>query len=145
MSYQWPHRPAYWSLDSSGDNPLSHEDATSLGFPSIMLWTDVHVLSWDETVYAGLRKFDECKGFNPESQDVAKELGYPLYEVSDAMERDLAVDREDGRDDSTWDDECFVTLEDYVREMEPDSDSDSDSDPDPDPVSLIEELTGEDV
>ncbi|KAF7374291.1 hypothetical protein MSAN_00312300 [Mycena sanguinolenta] len=72
MSYQWPHRPAYWSLDSSGDNPLSHEDATSLGFPSIMLWTDVHVLSWDETVYAGLRKFDEGKGFNPESQDVAK-------------------------------------------------------------------------
>ncbi|KAF7374303.1 hypothetical protein MSAN_00313500 [Mycena sanguinolenta] len=154
MSYRWPHRPAYWSLDSSGDNPLSHEDASSLGFPSIRLLTHVDVLSWDETVYVGLHKFDECKGFNPESQDVAKELGYPLYEISDgkwierflaSMEWDLAMDREDGSDDSPWDAECCMTLDDYMREMEPDSDSDSDSDPDPDPVSLIEELTGEDV
>ena len=45
------------------------------------------------------------------------------------MEWDLAVDREDGRDDS---DEIFVTLNRFV-EMEPDSD----------PVSSIEELAGE--
>ena len=83
MSYRWPHRPAYWSLDPYGANPLSHEDASSLGFPPITLMTDVYASFWDKTVYAGLRKFDECKGFNPESQDVAKELGYPLYEVSD--------------------------------------------------------------
>ncbi|KAF7374297.1 hypothetical protein MSAN_00312900 [Mycena sanguinolenta] len=134
MSYQWPHHPAYWSLDPYGDNPLSHENASSLGFPPITLNTFVGASYWDETVYAGLRKFDECKGFNPESQDVAKKLGYPLYEVSDAMEWDLAVDREDGCNDSTWYEEICMTLEDYMREVEPDLD----------PVSSIEELAEED-
>ncbi|KAF7374295.1 hypothetical protein MSAN_00312700 [Mycena sanguinolenta] len=133
MSYRWPHRPAYWSLNSSGDDPLSHEDASSLGFPPITLSTSVDGLSWDETVYTGLRKFDECKGFNPESQDIAKKLGYPLYEVSDALEWDLAVDREDRRNDLTSElTELHVALENYMLEMEPDSDS----------VGLIEELAG---
>ncbi|KAJ6474241.1 hypothetical protein C8R45DRAFT_907422 [Mycena sanguinolenta] len=80
-SLRWPDRPAYWSLDPSGSNPLSHKEASSLGFPPIIPGTTVCVSSWDENVYAGLRKFDESKDFDPESQDVAWELGYPLYEV----------------------------------------------------------------
>ncbi|KAF7364419.1 hypothetical protein MSAN_01102800 [Mycena sanguinolenta] len=80
-SVQWPDRPAYWSLNPSGSNPLSHEEASSLGFPSITPITEVFFSCWDETVYAGLRKFDECKGFDPESQDLAKELGCPLFEI----------------------------------------------------------------
>ncbi|KAJ7755486.1 hypothetical protein B0H16DRAFT_715739 [Mycena metata] len=38
--------------------------------------------SWDASVYAGLRKFHRAKGFDPDSQDVARHLGYPLYQVS---------------------------------------------------------------
>jgi hypothetical protein len=77
----WSADAAYWSLDPSGSNKLSHEESSRLGFPSIELRINVYALSWDETVYAGLRKFDECKGFDPESQDVARELGYPLFKV----------------------------------------------------------------
>ncbi|KAF7364404.1 hypothetical protein MSAN_01101100 [Mycena sanguinolenta] len=81
ISVRWPDRPAYWSLDPSGSIPLSPEEASRLGFPSITPITQVYASSWDESVYAGIRKFDESKGFVPESQELAKELGYPLYEV----------------------------------------------------------------
>jgi hypothetical protein len=38
--------------------------------------------SWDPSVYAGLRKFHQAKDFDPESQDVARHLGHPLYQLS---------------------------------------------------------------
>jgi hypothetical protein len=81
-SFRWPDRPAYWSLDCTGSEPLSAEEASCLGFPSIQLTTRIGVKFWDETVYAGVRKFHAAKGFDPDSQDVARELGYPLYELS---------------------------------------------------------------
>jgi hypothetical protein len=55
------------------------EDATALGFPSLSLSTKIWGFSWDESVYAGLRQFHEAKGFDPDSQDVARHLGQPLY------------------------------------------------------------------
>ncbi|KAF7364441.1 hypothetical protein MSAN_01105200 [Mycena sanguinolenta] len=114
-SFRWPDRPAYWSLNPSGSNPLSHEEASSLGFPTITRKTWVRTTFWDETVYTGLRKFDECKGFDPESQDLAKELGFPLFEVSDgdvlAMEWDL-VDRDYASDYSiSYSEEEYATID----------------------------------
>ncbi|KAJ7863402.1 hypothetical protein B0H13DRAFT_2565184 [Mycena leptocephala] len=46
-SFRWPECPAYWSLDPSGVEHLSMEDATRLGFPSISLSTNVYGKSWD--------------------------------------------------------------------------------------------------
>ncbi|KAJ6464518.1 hypothetical protein C8R45DRAFT_501252 [Mycena sanguinolenta] len=79
--YQWPARPAYWSLDTSGTTRLSTEDARILGFPAIHIETIVYGLSWDHSVYKGLRRFHAGKGFNPDGREVARRLGYPLYEV----------------------------------------------------------------
>ncbi|KAJ6474207.1 hypothetical protein C8R45DRAFT_1011180 [Mycena sanguinolenta] len=110
-------RPAYWSLDPSGSNPLNHEEASSLGFPSIARRTEVSAISWNETVYSGLRKFDECKGFDPKSQDLAKELGYPLFDISvPAVELDWTLD----------DYLTSFSEEEYTTEDELESDSDSD-------------------
>ncbi|KAF7333217.1 hypothetical protein MSAN_02429000 [Mycena sanguinolenta] len=99
VSYGWPDRPAYWSHDPSGGMPLSVEEATNSGFPPIRLSTTVHGMFWNETVYAGLRKFHVGKGVDPERQDVAFELGYPLYELSvpvpDARGSDLAANRDE--------------------------------------------------
>ncbi|KAJ7732281.1 hypothetical protein B0H16DRAFT_1427137, partial [Mycena metata] len=81
-SFRWPDCPAYWSLDPSGGNRLSAEEATQLGFPSLQLNTQVHGYSWDASVYAGLRQFHQAKGFNPDSQDIARHLGYPLFQLS---------------------------------------------------------------
>ncbi|KAJ7107486.1 hypothetical protein C8R44DRAFT_597450, partial [Mycena epipterygia] len=68
---------AYWSLDPSGAQSLTPEEADRLGFPSIKASTEVRTRSWDASVYAGLRKFHEAKGFDPDSQDVARHLGEP--------------------------------------------------------------------
>ncbi|KAF7353237.1 hypothetical protein MSAN_01511500 [Mycena sanguinolenta] len=79
--YQWPACPAYWSLDPSGADHLSTEDAKNLGFPAIHIETRMLGSSWDCSVYEGLRRFHEGKGYDPESREVARRLGYPLFEV----------------------------------------------------------------
>ncbi|KAJ7710252.1 hypothetical protein B0H16DRAFT_1820981, partial [Mycena metata] len=68
-SFKWPNRPAYWSLDPDGIEVLSTEEAERLGFPPFRLATEIKRMSWDASVYAGLRKFHQAKGFDPDSQD----------------------------------------------------------------------------
>ncbi|KAJ7094199.1 hypothetical protein C8R44DRAFT_718609 [Mycena epipterygia] len=77
-----PECPAYWSLDPSGNQRLSPEEASGLGFPSFELDVTVVMKSWHESVYAALSRFHAGKGFDPNSQDLARHLGHPLYELS---------------------------------------------------------------
>jgi hypothetical protein len=58
------------------------EDATALAFPSISLSTKIDGWSWDGSVYAGLRQFHQAKGFDPDSQDIARHLEEPLYNLA---------------------------------------------------------------
>jgi hypothetical protein len=85
-SFRWSECPAYWSLDPSGVERLSAEDATYLGFPSISLSTEIGGRSWDGSVYAGLCQFHQATGFDPDSQDVAWDLGQPIYQLSNEMD-----------------------------------------------------------
>jgi hypothetical protein len=64
-SFQWPYRPAYWSLSPSGTFPLSTEDANMLRFPIIHIETCIVGLSWDDGFYNALRRFQQGKGLNP--------------------------------------------------------------------------------
>ncbi|KAF8214466.1 hypothetical protein K438DRAFT_880481 [Mycena galopus ATCC 62051] len=73
---------AYWSVDPSGAERLSVEEARTLGLPDINSWMEVSVKYWDRSDYDGICQFHEAKGFDPYSQDVAIELGYPLFQVS---------------------------------------------------------------
>ncbi|KAJ6449383.1 hypothetical protein C8R45DRAFT_1224458 [Mycena sanguinolenta] len=82
MDFETGPVPAYWSLHPCGGMPLTVEEATSLGFPPIKLSTRVYGMFWDGNVYRGLHKFNVEKGFDPDIQDVACALGYPLYEIS---------------------------------------------------------------
>ncbi|KAF7337205.1 hypothetical protein MSAN_02272800 [Mycena sanguinolenta] len=81
-SLKWPECPAYWSLDPSGAVPLSSEDAKTLGFPIIHIETFLYGYFWDESVHQGVRQFHAGKGFDPDSQDMARDLGYPLFAIS---------------------------------------------------------------
>ncbi|KAJ7910821.1 hypothetical protein B0H13DRAFT_2484730, partial [Mycena leptocephala] len=95
-SFRWPECPAYWSLDQSGVERLSMEDAARLGFPSISLSTHIQGRCWDDNVYAGLRQFHQAKGFDPDSQDIARHLGEPLYQLSNEIDAPFAhVEEED--------------------------------------------------
>ncbi|KAF7337147.1 hypothetical protein MVEN_02152700 [Mycena venus] len=85
-SFAWPDSPAYWSLDSLGVNRLSTEEATRLGFPTIQPETQIRGCHWDDSVYAGLRQFHQAKGFDPDSQDIAKHLEYPLFQLANEVE-----------------------------------------------------------
>ncbi|KAJ7681990.1 hypothetical protein DFH06DRAFT_285196 [Mycena polygramma] len=89
-NFCWPKRPAYWAVDPSGIDRLTAKEATQLGFPSIELETRIGLESWDTSVYAGLREFHVGKGFDPDSQDLARHLGYPLYEVIGEVEAPCA-------------------------------------------------------
>ncbi|KAJ6480424.1 hypothetical protein C8R45DRAFT_777016, partial [Mycena sanguinolenta] len=71
----------YWSLHSSGADRLSTKEATHLGFPSLCLTATATGDSWDACVYEGLRQFHRAKGFDPERQDLARQLGVPLYQL----------------------------------------------------------------
>ncbi|KAJ6622209.1 hypothetical protein B0H10DRAFT_1732637, partial [Mycena sp. CBHHK59/15] len=78
--FHYPDLPAYWSLDPSGNEKLSVGEANHLGFPPLVLTMDVFGTSWTEKTYSALCQFHQAKGFDPESQDVAQHLGYPLYQ-----------------------------------------------------------------
>ncbi|KAJ7622123.1 hypothetical protein FB45DRAFT_927044 [Roridomyces roridus] len=71
----------YWSLDPTGDEILSPEQALSLGFPSLETSIACSTTHWEARAYDALRTFHEGKGFDPDSQDVAIHLGYPLYHL----------------------------------------------------------------
>ncbi|KAJ7207680.1 hypothetical protein C8J57DRAFT_348073 [Mycena rebaudengoi] len=82
FSFRWPDCPAYWSVDPSGVDPLRME-AAHHRFLSVDLTTTIEGWSWDATVYAGLRQFHQAKGFDPDSLDLARDLGSPLYQISE--------------------------------------------------------------
>ncbi|KAJ7017078.1 hypothetical protein C8F04DRAFT_1280051 [Mycena alexandri] len=66
------------------------EEATQLRFPSFQLATQVRGSSWDTSVYTGLRQFHQAKRFDPDSQDIARHLGQPLYRLCREVETQFA-------------------------------------------------------
>ncbi|KAJ7321933.1 hypothetical protein DFH08DRAFT_941821 [Mycena albidolilacea] len=92
--FRIPGCPAYWSLDPLGAQRLTEEKAGALGFPTIALRMEASGNSWDTTVYAGIREFHESKGFDSYSQEVAVELGVPLYKLSSEEDIRLVQARE---------------------------------------------------
>ncbi|KAJ7340628.1 hypothetical protein DFH08DRAFT_811841 [Mycena albidolilacea] len=82
LSSKWPECLAYWSLHPLGVEQLSWEDAATLSFPHIGILEYVNGRSWDVCMYEGLHQFHQAKGFDPDSQELALQLGEPLYELS---------------------------------------------------------------
>ncbi|KAJ7829136.1 hypothetical protein B0H13DRAFT_2289796 [Mycena leptocephala] len=105
-------RPVYWSLDPCGLGRLRDEEAHDLGFPAIYVEMDVLGKSWDASVYDGIHQFQECKGFDPYSQEVTVELGYLHFQVSGDQHTTLAHLRQpDNHDCCSDSDEISYTEE----------------------------------
>ncbi|KAF8175230.1 hypothetical protein K438DRAFT_1939713 [Mycena galopus ATCC 62051] len=79
--FRLPECLSYWSTDPSGAKRLTTEGAKALRFPNIQLEMWAEGYSWDGSVYVGLHQFHQGKGFDPESQDLARHLGYPLLRL----------------------------------------------------------------
>ncbi|KAJ7735158.1 hypothetical protein B0H16DRAFT_133530 [Mycena metata] len=84
-SFRWPECAAYWSRDPLGAVRLSPEEAEEAGFPLITLKLRAGGESWDSIDYAALWQFHQGKGFTPDSQEIARHLGYPLYQLCDEV------------------------------------------------------------
>ncbi|KAJ7448761.1 hypothetical protein FB451DRAFT_760590 [Mycena latifolia] len=95
LTSRWPEYPAFWSFD--GVTRLSTEQAAQFGFPSIKFSTQIHGEEWDSSVYAGLRKFHEGKGFDPEDEDLPWHLRGPLYRLSSETDVPFAHDEPEHR------------------------------------------------
>ncbi|KAK6991873.1 hypothetical protein R3P38DRAFT_2803562 [Favolaschia claudopus] len=75
---QYPTQQPYW-FDPMRQEPLSGEEAEDLGLPAIELRIVVQTVYLDKSTLEHLREFHRGKGFDPDSQDIAKHLGHPLY------------------------------------------------------------------
>ncbi|KAF8173521.1 hypothetical protein K438DRAFT_1850278 [Mycena galopus ATCC 62051] len=117
LSFRWPACPAYWSLDPAGVESLSMEDAARLGFPDIQLSAEVSTNSWDARLYAGLRQFHQGKGFDPDSYDVARHLGHPIYQICPEA-NSLCVYGENGESDFPNARNVLVSVREMIDEHE---------------------------
>jgi hypothetical protein len=71
----------YWSQDPSGQSIIFLEEQKILGLPEITLDLQVESGSWFEEAYDCIRKYQEIKGFNPNTADFARSMGLPILEV----------------------------------------------------------------
>ncbi|KAJ6578010.1 hypothetical protein B0H19DRAFT_1062565 [Mycena capillaripes] len=100
------------------------DEAPRLGFPSIQFTTNVYGDSYDTSVYAGLRQFHEAKGFDPDSQELARHLEYPLYQLSVGIEAPFAHEHRFIPENITVDDEDSSAEGDQIRIEEKDESED---------------------
>ncbi|KAJ7846090.1 hypothetical protein B0H14DRAFT_2773396 [Mycena olivaceomarginata] len=84
-SFRWPDCATYWSRDPFGAVRLSTEEAEEAGFPLIKLKIKVGGRAWNTIDYAALWRFHQAKGFVPNSQEIARHLGHPLYQLCDEL------------------------------------------------------------
>ncbi|KAK7035609.1 hypothetical protein R3P38DRAFT_3483346 [Favolaschia claudopus] len=91
-SFKCPECVGYWSFDPSGVVRLSEDEAFERGFPTLRVSMRGYIDHWFGSVYTGLRQFHQAKGFNPDSQDLARHLGYALYELYSDDHNSMNVD-----------------------------------------------------
>ncbi|KAK6966801.1 hypothetical protein R3P38DRAFT_3152079, partial [Favolaschia claudopus] len=71
-SNQW-----YWSLDPSGDIPMSQAECDALGVPRMQFRFAAHGRFWQEYHYNAIREFLSEKGVDPYNQDLPRIFGVP--------------------------------------------------------------------
>jgi hypothetical protein len=71
----------YWSFDPKGIEHLPQDSLDKLTLPSVSFRAQVRAVQWSQEDYDSIAACHCAKGFDPASQDVAIELGYPLLDV----------------------------------------------------------------
>ncbi|KAJ7802771.1 hypothetical protein B0H14DRAFT_2891257 [Mycena olivaceomarginata] len=71
----------YWSFDPAGLDQLTHEIAEDIGLPTPKFKIVPRGLFLEEEETNLIREFHAAKGFDPESQDAAIAMRYPLVDI----------------------------------------------------------------
>ncbi|KAF8193834.1 hypothetical protein K438DRAFT_1969136 [Mycena galopus ATCC 62051] len=128
-SFRWPEHTAYWSRDPEGVDCIPMDRAPELGFPAVQWQIKIQASWWDDSFYAGMRQFHEERGFRPESQDLARHLGSPLFEVYNAPVPFAFIEAEESEAENLMTD----TDDEYIQFTQ-DSDSQKDTRDDPEKI-----------
>jgi hypothetical protein len=72
---------SYWAFDPAGLDQLTHEIAEDIGLPTPKFVILLEGLFLEEKETHLIREFHAAKGFDPESQDAAIAMGYPLVDI----------------------------------------------------------------
>ncbi|KAF7331347.1 hypothetical protein MKEN_00012400 [Mycena kentingensis (nom. inval.)] len=73
---------AYWSMDPTGNERLSTADARRLGLPELSISAYIQGTKYPDAFYDEIDAFHRAKGFDPDSADVARHLGLPVFELT---------------------------------------------------------------
>ncbi|KAF7340336.1 hypothetical protein MVEN_01952800 [Mycena venus] len=73
----------YWSFDPTGLKWLTRKAAEDIGLPTPQFSVKATAWMWDKSTPDMICKFHAAKGFNPDSQDAAIAMGYPLVDIKD--------------------------------------------------------------
>ncbi|KAJ6484157.1 hypothetical protein C8R45DRAFT_931608 [Mycena sanguinolenta] len=73
----------YWSFQHDGSHRLSDEMLEEIVPPQVLFEARIVGHTWSDVDYELIREFSLAKGFNPNSNDVAIELGYLLAALHD--------------------------------------------------------------
>ncbi|KAJ6578856.1 hypothetical protein DFH09DRAFT_1310824 [Mycena vulgaris] len=73
----------YLSFNPQGIERLSEDTIEQIGLPRLSFEAIVHAIQWPQNHYNLIRECHRAKGFDPDTQDVAIELGYPLVDVDE--------------------------------------------------------------
>jgi hypothetical protein len=76
----------YWAFDLAGPDRLTHDNVEDIGLPTPEFKFQVSGPTWDKRNDAMIREFHSAKGFDPDSQDAAIAMGYPLVDIEDINE-----------------------------------------------------------
>ncbi|KAJ6579125.1 hypothetical protein DFH09DRAFT_1310485 [Mycena vulgaris] len=112
-----PECAAKWSLHPAGASSLTPEEAMTRGLPPLMFNVGIKTISMTRRGYEEVRLFHQAKGFDPDSQDIARTFGHPLLKLFDdstavihtqgaVLERDRVTEGSPGGDDSTTEHEA---------------------------------------
>ncbi|KAF9256369.1 hypothetical protein L218DRAFT_840142, partial [Marasmius fiardii PR-910] len=72
----------FWSHNEDGQGRLSTEECDYLGLPTEFdeVYRPSHC-TYSTKVYTAVHKWQQLRGFDPDTTDFARYLGYPIYEV----------------------------------------------------------------
>ncbi|KAK7052971.1 hypothetical protein VNI00_004291 [Paramarasmius palmivorus] len=72
----------YWSYTESGDTEIPRSERDRMGLPEkINFHVSLACYTWPKHVYEAMRKWQTARGFDPNTTDFARHLGYEAFEI----------------------------------------------------------------
>ncbi|KAJ7190724.1 hypothetical protein GGX14DRAFT_701769 [Mycena pura] len=81
----------YWSFEPDGSIPLTPEELEDLAPPEVIVNTHIGTRTWIKEDYQLIKEFCVVKGIDPESTNLAIQLGYPLAVADNYHSRRIIV------------------------------------------------------